>query len=186
MAVEEVRSTAEDRMKKSVEALRHDLGGIRTGRASPAILERVQVDYFGTATPVHALATIAVPEPRLITIQPWDRQTLAAIERAIQRSDLGLTPSNDGTVIRLSIPQLTDERRKDLARLVQRRVEEARVAVRNSRRDALEALRKDEREKQISEDDLRRGQDVLQKLTDRYVAQADEVGRDKEREIMEP
>ena len=186
MAIDEAQATAEGKMRKSVEALKHDLASIRTGRASPALLERVVVDYFGTATPVHALATISVPEPRLIQIQPWDRQTMTAIERAIQKSDLGLTPNNDGTVIRLVLPQLTDERRRDLVKHVQRRVEEARVAVRNGRREAVDELRKEEREKTISEDDLHRGQDLLQKLTDRYVVQVDEVGHDKEREIMEP
>lgn len=185
MAVDGAQAAAEERMRKSAEALRHDLAGIRTGRASPALLERVMVDYFGTPTPINALATIAVPEPRLLTIQPWDRQSLAAIERAIQKSDLGLTPNSDGTLIRLAIPQLTDERRKALVRLVQRRVEEARVAVRNCRRDALEGLRKEEREKAISADELRRGQDQLQKLTDRLIGQVDDIGREKEREIME-
>lgn len=186
MSVADAQATAEDRMRKSVEALRHDLSTIRTGRASPALLERVTVDYFGTPTPVQALATIGVPEPRMITIQPWDRQSLAAIERAIQKSDLGLTPNNDGAVIRLVIPQLTDDRRKELVKLAQRRVEEGRVAVRNGRRDSLESLRKEEKEKAISEDELHRGQDALQKLTDRYVAQVEQVGHEKEREIMEP
>ena len=186
MPVAEAQAAAEDRMRKSVEALRHDLSSIRTGRASPAILERVVVDYLGTPTPVRALATIAVPEPRLITIQPWDKQGLVAIERAIQKSDLGLMPNNDGTVIRLVIPQLTDDRRRELVNVVQRRVEEGRVSVRNCRRDALDSLRKEEKEKTISEDELRRGQDSLQKLTDRYIGHVEEVGHDKEREIMEP
>lgn len=182
---QEAQASGEERMGKAIEALRHDLAAIRTGRASPALLERVLVDYYGSPTPVNALATISVPEPRLLMIQPWERQALPAIERAIQKSDLGLTPSNDGTVIRLVIPQPTDERRKELVRLVQRRVEEARVAVRNCRRDALETLRKEEREKKISEDELHRAQDQLQKLTDRYIAQAEEVGKGKEREIWE-
>ena len=176
---------AEERMAKSVEALRHDLAVIRTGRASPALLERVLVDYFGTPTSVSSLATVSVPEPRMLMIQPWDRQTLPAIERAIQKSDLGLTPNSDGTAIRLIIPQLTDDRRKELARMVQRRTEEARVAVRNCRRDALESLRREEREKVISEDDLHRGQEHLQKVTDQWIVKVDEVGKDKEREIME-
>lgn len=185
MSVEGAQSAAEERMRKSAEALRHDLATIRTGRASPALLERVMVDYFGTPTPVSALATIAVPEPRLLTIQPWDRQSMAAIERAIQKSDLGLTPNNDGQVIRLVIPTLTDERRRELVRLVHHRVEEARVSVRNCRRDALEELRKEEREKAISADELKRRQDQLQKLTDRFIAQVEEIGKEKEREIME-
>jgi ribosome recycling factor len=146
----------------------------------------VVVDYFGTPTPVNALATISAPEPRLITIQPWDRQTLGQIEKAIQKSDLGLNPTNDGTMIRLAIPQLNDERRKELVKLVQRRLEETRVAVRNCRRDAVDALRREEKEKAISEDELKRGQERLQKLTDQFVAQVDEIGKAKEREILEP
>ena len=185
MSVEEAYRTAQEKIHKSVEVLRHELATIRTGRASPAILDRITVDYFGTPTPVNALATISAPEPRLLTIQPWDRQSIGAIEKAIQRSDLGLNPTNDGTMIRLAIPQLNDERRRELVRLVQRRVEESRVAIRNCRRDALEGLRKEEREKLLSEDDLKRGQERLQKLTDQLIAQADEVGKDKEREIME-
>ena len=186
MSIEEALTNAEDRMNKSVDSLRHELATIRTGRASPAILERLVVDYFGAPTPVQQLASISVPEPRLISIQPWDRQSIAAIERAIQKSDLGLTPNSDGTVIRLVIPQLTDDRRRDLVKHVQRRTEDGRVAVRNGRREAIDAMRKEEREKLISEDDLHRGQESLQKLTDRFVAQVDEVGREKEREIMEP
>jgi len=173
-------------MQKSIEAFKHELSSIRTGRASPSILERVHVDYLGTPTPVNALATISAPEPRLITIQPWDRQALVAIEKAIQKSDLGLNPSNDGTVIRLVIPQLNDERRKELVKQVQKRTEEARVAVRNCRRDGVETLRKEEKEKTISEDDLKRGQDRLQKLTDQFIAQVDEIAKNKEREILEP
>lgn len=186
MSVDEVYHQTEERMQKSVEFLRHELAPVRTGRASPALLDRLVVDYFGSPTPVNALATISAPEPRLLTIQPWDRQTLSAIERAIQKSDLGLNPSNDGTMIRLVIPQLTDERRKELMRQVQRRLEEARVAIRNCRRDAVDALRKQERDKAISEDDLKRGQDRLQKLTDQFVAQVDQIGKTKEREILEP
>src|SRR5262245_6641370 len=163
MSVDDVYTTAHDKMEKSVEVLKHELASIRTGRATPALLDRVVVDYFGSPTPVNALATIAAPEPRLITIQPWDRQSLGAIEKAIQKSDLGLNPTNDGTIIRLVIPQLNDERRKDLVKQVQRRIEEARVAVRNLRRDAVEAMRKEERDKTISEDDLKRGQERVQK-----------------------
>jgi ribosome recycling factor len=173
-------------MKKSIEVLRHELASIRTGRASPSLLDRVMVDYFGAPTPVNSLATVSAPEPRLITIQPWDRQTIGPIEKAILKSDLGLNPTNDGTLIRLSIPQLNDERRRDLVRLMQRRLEETRVAIRNCRRDALEELRREEKEKEISEDELKRGQDRLQKLTDQFVGQVEEIGRAKEREIMEP
>ncbi|OGG44318.1 MAG: ribosome recycling factor [Candidatus Handelsmanbacteria bacterium RIFCSPLOWO2_12_FULL_64_10] len=186
MSVDTVQASTEERMRKSVEFLKHDLASIRTGRATPALLDRVVVDYYGAPTSVQSLAAIAAPEPRLITIQPYDRQAMSAIERAIQKSDLGLTPNNDGTTIRLVIPQLTDDRRRDLVKLVQKRLEEARVAVRNCRRDAVDTLRREEKEKGISSDELHRGQDALQKLTDRYVGQVDEVGRDKEREIMEP
>jgi ribosome recycling factor len=185
MAVDEVHGHAQERMGKTIEVLKHELATIRTGRATPALLDRVVVDYYGTPTPVNALATISAPEPRMITIQPWDRQTIGVIEKAIQKSDLGLNPSNDGTLIRLVVPQLNDERRRDLVKLVQKRLEEARVAIRNTRRDAIESLRKEEKDKTISEDDVRRGQERLQKTTDQYVAQVDELGKEKEREILE-
>jgi len=186
MSVDDAQRSAQEKMQKSIEAFKHELASIRTGRASPTILDRVMVDYFGSPTPVNALATISAPEPRLITIQPWDRQSLGAIEKAIQKSDLGLNPNNDGTVIRLSIPQLNDERRRELVKLVQKRAEEARVAVRNLRRDAVDHLRREEKEKTMSEDELKRGQERLQKLTDQFVAQVDEIGKVKEREILEP
>jgi ribosome recycling factor len=185
MSVDDVHGHAQDRMRKTIEVLRHELATIRIGRATPALLDRVVVDYFGTPTPVNALATISAPEPRLITIQPWDRQTIGVIEKAIQKSDLGLNPTNDGTMIRLAIPQLNDERRRDLVKLVQRRLEETRVAIRNTRRDAIESLRKEEKEKLISEDEFKRGQDRLQKTTDQFIAQVEEVGKEKEREILE-
>ena len=186
MPVEEVHSGAEDKMQKSIEALRHELATIRTGRASPSLLDRLTVDYFGAPTPIQSLATISAPEPRMITIQPWDRQVLGTIEKAIQKSDLGLNPTNDGQMIRLVIPSLNEERRKELGRLVQKRLEESRVAIRNVRRDALEHLRKEEKDKLISEDDFKRGQERLQKLTDQFVAQIDEIGKAKEREILDP
>jgi len=185
MSVDDINASAQDKMQKSIEVLKHDLASIRTGRASPALLDRVVVDYFGSPTPVNALATIASPEPRLITIQPWDKKAMGAIEKAILKSDLGLNPTNDGTVMRLAIPQLNDERRKDLVKQVQKRLEELRVAIRNLRRDALETMRKEEKDKTISEDDLKRGQERLQKLTDQFVAQVDEIGKAKEREILE-
>jgi len=185
MPVDEIHSHAQDRMGKSIEVLKHELSTIRTGRASPGLLDRNVVDYYGTPTPINALATISAPEPRLLTIQPWDRQTIGPIEKAIQKSDLALNPTNDGQLIRLAIPQLNDERRRDLVKLVQRRLEEARVAVRNTRRDAIEHLRKEEKDKLISEDDAKRGQDRLQKTTDQFIAQIDEVGKEKEREILE-
>lgn len=183
--IEETLADAEQRMGKAVDALRRELASIRTGRARPALVEHLRVDYYGTPTPLNQLATIAAPEPRLLTIQPWDRNSLGAIERAIQMSDLGLNPSNDGTIIRLAIPQLTEERRKDLVKAVHRRVEEGRVAVRNVRRDCLEELRRLQREKEASEDEERRAQEQLQKLTDRFVADAEQAGQEKEQELLE-
>ena len=185
MSVEDIQHTTQDRMGKSIEALKHELATIRTGRSSPGLLDRILVDYFGTPTPVSSLATVSAPEPRLLTIQPWDRQAMGAIEKAIQKSDLGLNPTNDGTLIRLAIPALNDERRKELVRLVQRRLEDARVAVRNCRRDGVDHLRKEEKDKAISEDDARRGQERLQKTTDQFVNQIDDIGKAKEREILE-
>ena len=176
---------AESRMKGAVRALEEDLAAIRTGRASPAIVERLPVDYYGTLTPLMQLATISAPEPRLLTIKPFDPGSLKNIERAIQASDLGLTPGNDGKIIRLVIPTLTEERRHDLVKVVRSRAEEARVAVRNVRRDVLHDLREYEKEKLISEDELHRGETELQKLTDRIVEQVDEVARRKETEVLE-
>jgi ribosome recycling factor len=183
--IEETLADAEQRMAKAVEALRRDLATIRTGRAQPALVEHLRVDYYGTPTPLNQLASIAAPEARLLTIQPWDKGSMGAIERAIQMSDLGLNPTNDGSIIRLAIPQLTEERRKELVKVVHRKVEEGRVAVRNVRRDCLEGLRRLQREKEASEDDERRAQDQLQKITDRFVAEADQVGHEKEQELLE-
>ncbi len=175
----------ESRMKKTLEVLEADLKAIRTGRASPALVERVMVEYYGIPTPLNQLAVISAPEPQLLTIRPYDPSSLGDIERAIQKSDLGLTPSNDGRIIRLVIPPLTEQRRNELARLVSRRVEEAKVALRNIRREALDDLRSFEKEKMISEDDFFRGRDELQELTDRYIALADEIGERKIKEVME-
>lgn len=183
--IKEVMAEVEDRMKKSVEALQTDLKGIRTGRASPALVERVRVEYYGTPTNLVELASISAPEPQLLTIRPWDASALKDIERAILQSDLGLTPSNDGKLIRLTIPPLTEERRRDLTKVVTRRVEEARVAVRNCRRDGLDDLREFEKEKLISEDDFYTGKEDLQKLTDKYIEMVDKVGHAKEQEILE-
>jgi ribosome recycling factor len=174
-----------DRMDKSVEALREDLMSVRTGRASPALVEKIPIEYYGTTTPLIQMASIAVPEPRLLVIRPWDPSALADIERALLKSDLGLTPMNDGTLIRLSIPRLTEERRRELVRLVSRRIEEARVSIRNLRRDALEDLREFEKEKLISEDEFYRGKDDLQEITDEYITQIDQIGEQKEKEVME-
>jgi ribosome recycling factor len=182
---DDVFSSAEHRMKRAVEILQRDFGNIRTGRASPTLLEKVQVDYYGSPTPINNLATVNVPEPRLLVIQPWDRATVPAIERAIQKSDLGLNPSSDGTVIRLAIPQLNEERRRELVKQVHRRAEEGRVAVRNIRREAHDDLKKREREHEMSEDELKRSNDRLQKLTDNFIGQIDEVARRKEQEVLE-
>jgi ribosome recycling factor len=183
--IEKVLAEAEQRMKKAVDALRRELVSIRTGRATPGLVDRILVDYYGTLTPINQLASISVPESRLLLIQPWDRNSLQAIEKAILKSDLGLNPSNDGQFIRLVLPQLTEERRKELVRVVHKKVEEGKVAIRNIRRDAHDRLRALEREKQVSADDQRRGQDSLQKLTDRFIHEADQLGGVKEAELME-
>jgi ribosome recycling factor len=183
--LKDVINDAEDRMDKTVEALQLDLRSIRTGRASPALVERLQVDYYGAPTPLNQLAGISVPEPRMLMIRPWDRNSMGLIEKAILKSDLGLTPNNDGQVIRLVIPQLTEERRRDLSRVVAKRVEEARVACRNIRRDAIDMLRDLEKEKLISEDELFGGRDQVQEVTDGFIKQVDEIGKAKEAEIME-
>ena len=172
-------------MQSAVAALDREMDTIRTGRARPSLVEGLKVEYYGTPTPLNQLATINAPEPRLITIQPWDKTQLGAIDKAIQKSDLGLTPTNDGNIIRLVIPQLNEERRKELVKVVHKKVEEGRVAVRNVRRDALEHLRKAQHEKQITDDDERHAQERLQKITDKYVAEVDKHGHTKEQELLE-
>jgi ribosome recycling factor len=184
MSKELLRET-ENQMRRAIEALEGDLRTIRTGRASPALVERLQVDYYGTATPLNQLATISAPEPQLLTIRPYDPGSLRDIERAILSSDLSLTPNNDGRLIRLVIPPLNEERRMELVKLVRRRAEESKVAIRNIRRDGLEELREFEKEKLISEDEFYRARDDLQELTDRYIEQIDEIQERKEREIKE-
>lgn len=183
--IKEVLQDARERMEKTVEALQIDLRSIRTGRASPALVERIQVEYYGVPTPLNQLAGTTVPEPRLLVIRPWDRSTIGLIEKAILKSDLGLTPSNDGQVIRLVIPQLTEERRRELSKQVARRVEEARVSARNIRRDANDMLRDLEKEKMISEDERDRAIEKAQDLTNETIKQIDEVGKAKEAEILE-
>ncbi len=180
-----VLTEAEHKMAKAIEVLRHDLGTIRTGRASPALVERLHVEYYGTEMPLNQLAGITVPEPRLIVIQPWDKSSIPAIEKAILKSELGLVPSNDGSLIRIVLPPLTEERRRDLVRLVHRRVEEGRVAIRNVRREAHDDLRDLRKENMISEDDLKHAEGRLQRLTDSFIAQADRVGEEKEAEVLE-
>ncbi|HIC94921.1 MAG TPA: ribosome recycling factor [Anaerolineae bacterium] len=183
--IEDVLKDAEERMSKAVEVLQDDLKTIRTGRASPALVERLLVEYYGTPTPLNQLATISAPEARLLTIRPWDPSILPAIEKAILKSELGLTPINDGKIIRLPIPRLTEERRQELVRLVRKRVEEGRVAVRNVRRDALNDLRELEREGLIAEDEFYRAKDDLQELTDKFIEKMGKIGQKKEEEIME-
>ncbi len=183
--IEERLVDAEIRMEKSVEALHKELSGIRTGRASPSLVERLQVDAYGVPTPLQSLAGISTPEARLLVIRPYDRSAIPAIEKAIQRSDLGLTPSNDGQLIRIVIPQLTEERRHELSKLCARRAEEARVAVRNIRRDEVEHLRKVEKEGHVSRDDVEGSLSQVQRITDQFIAKVDEVARKKEAEILE-
>jgi ribosome recycling factor len=172
-------------MEKSVDVLQDDLRSIRTGRASPALVEKLPVEYYGTNTPLNQMASIAAPEPRLLVIRPWDPSALDDIERAILKSDLGLTPMNDGKLIRLSIPRLTEERRRELVRVVSQRLEEARIAIRNLRRDGLQDLREFESEKMISEDDFYRAKDDVQDITDEFIERIDEIGQRKEEEIMQ-
>jgi ribosome recycling factor len=183
--IDDVMHEAEDRMKKSVEALKDDLARIRTGRASPRLVERLMVDYYGTPTQLNQIASISAPEARLLTIRPWDPKALVNIEKAILTSDLGLNPSNDGSIIRLVIPQLTEERRRELTRVAAAHLEKARVAVRNCRRDAMKDLQDLEQEKMISEDEYYRARDRVQELTDKYIEHINEIGETKEAEIME-
>jgi ribosome recycling factor len=172
-------------MSKSVDALRRELNTIRTGRASPVLVETLMVDYYGVPTPLNQLASISVPEPRVLMIQPWDKQAMKDVERSVLKSDLGLVPTNDGNVIRISIPTLTEERRRELVRLVGRRVEDGHVAVRNIRRDSLARFRGMERSKELSQDESRRSQEQIQSLTDRFIDQMDSLRADKEAEVME-
>ncbi len=183
--IKETIKEAETKMRSAIQSLEGDLGGIRTGRASPALVERLHVEYYGTPTPLLQLATISAPEPRQLLIRPFDATSLKNIERAIQASELGLTPNNDGKVIRLNIPPLTEERRHELVKVVHTRLEESRIAVRNVRRDLLKDLREFEHEKMISEDDLETAEEELQKLTDTMIEEIDHVGQHKEKEIME-
>ena len=175
----------EGRMKSSLLALEEDLNTIRTGRATPALVEKLSVEYYGSPTPLMQLANISVPEPRQLLIKPFDLGSLKDIEKAIQSSDIGLTPNNDGKVIRLNLPVLTEDRRHDLTKVVSQRVEEARIAVRNIRRDSIKDLREFEEEKMISEDELKRGEESTQELTDKYINLINEMGEKKEKEVME-
>ncbi|MDP3298069.1 MAG: ribosome recycling factor [Thermodesulfovibrionia bacterium] len=181
----EVRKQLVDRMDKAIESLKKDIAGIRTGRASLGIFEGITVDYYGTPTPINQVATMSVPESRLIIIQPWDPKIIAEIEKAILKSDLGLNPSNDGKIIRIAIPPLTEERRKQIIKQVHKRVEEAKIAVRNIRRDSNDEVKKLEKEKKMSEDDAKKTLEEIQKLTDSYIKRTDEINSHKEKELME-
>lgn len=181
----EILADADHKMARAVEAMERDLQGMRTGRASTALVERLHVEYYGTSTPLNQLAGISVPEPHQIVIQPWDRSVLGAIEKAILKSDVGLTPNVDGTSVRLNIPQLTEERRRDIVKVVHRRMEEARVEIRNLRREAADAIKKEERDGKLGTDEAHRELEVLQKVTDRQIAEVDKVGGAKEREVLE-
>src|SRR5579885_1625360 len=183
--VDDILGDADRRMQKAIEVLKQDLAAVRTGRASAALLDRITVDYYGTPTPVNQVATISVPEARLLVIQPWDRKLLTDIEKAIQRSDLGINPTNDGQVIRLAIPPLNEERRREMVKAVHKKLDEHKVAVRNVRRDVHDKLRDREKKKEISEDELKRNTEKLQKLTDRYIEEMERVGKAKELEILE-
>lgn len=176
---------AEERMEKAIAALERDFGKLRTGRATTSLVDDLKVDYYGAPTPINQVASVAVPDSRCITIQPWDRGAFSLVEKAILKSDLGLNPINDGKIIRINIPPLTEERRKDLGKKARKYAEDTKVAVRNIRRDSNDSLKKLEKAKEISEDDVRKYQDDVQKLTDKFVAKADEKAQEKEKEIMD-
>lgn len=181
----ELKKRATERMEGSIEVFKKDLGSIRTGRASLSLLEGITVDYYGTPTPIQQVASLSIPEPRQILIQPWEQRLIPEIEKAIMKSDLGLTPTNDGKVIRINIPPLTEERRKQLVKVVRKRAEEARIAIRNIRRDANEELKRLEKDKHLSEDIVKRSQEEIQKLTDSFIGKVDDILAHKEKEIME-
>jgi ribosome recycling factor len=185
MTDHEIITSADHKMARAVEVMDRDLQAIRTGRASTGLVERIPIDYYGTQTPLNQLAGISIPEPHQIVIQPWDRSALGAIERAIIKSEIGLTPNVDGNVVRLNIPTLTEERRHDLVRVVHKRMEEARVEIRNLRRDAADQLKKLQREGEVGADEEHKLLESLQKTTDRYVAEVDRVGAAKEQEVLE-
>ena len=183
--IEEMLASNEDKMKKTISYLREDLAGLRAGRATPALLNKIMVDYYGTPTPVNQVANVAIPEPRMIVITPWEKTMIKAISKAIMTSDLGLNPNTDGSVIRLNLPQLTEDRRKELVKTARKRTEEARVTVRGLRRDIIEGIKKAEKAKQVTEDDSKEGQENAQKLTDKMMKEIDKVIEAKEKEIME-
>ena len=183
--IDEIIMDSEERMQKTIEVLRKDFASLRAGKANPAILEKVQVDYYGVPTPINQMANVNAPEARLLVIQPWDKSIIPNIERGILKSDLGLNPSSDGTVIRIIIPQLTQERRKELVKVIKKKAEDARVGIRNIRRDANDHFKSLEKSKDITEDEGKKAQEDVQKVTDKYIAEADKVLSNKEQEIME-
>lgn len=185
MEIDDILLEAEERMEKAIAALERDFGKLRTGRATTTLVDGIKADYYGTPTPINQMASVAVPDSRTITIQPWDKGGIAAVEKAILKSDLGLTPINDGKLIRISIPPLTEERRKELVKVARKYGEETRVAVRNVRRDTNDTLKKAEKDKQITEDQLKRATEDVQKITDKFVAQVEEKCAEKEKEIMD-
>jgi ribosome recycling factor len=184
MAIKKILKDAEDRMKKSLEHLQHELAGIRTGRATPSLLDSVKVDYYGSPMPINQVATVSAPEPRLLVIQPWEKRMIPEIEKAIMNSDLGLNPANDGNLIRVPIPELSDERRQNLVKLVKKFCEDARIAIRNVRRDANEHVKRLEKEHEISEDQSHDALEDIQKLTDKYIGEVDKLLEHKEKEIL--
>ena len=183
--IDDIMKSQEEKMKKTLEGLKKDYGTLRAGRAAPSLLDKVMVDYYGTPTPVNQMASVTVPEPRMIMIKPYDKGSMKDIEKAIQKSDLGLTPNSDGTTIRLAIPQLTQERRKELVKVVSKKAEDAKVAMRNIRRDGNEAIKKAEKNKEITEDDRKEAQEKIQKLLDKYIKLVDSTKATKEKEVME-
>ena len=185
MSLEEIYQDAENRMKKSVQHVQHELARVRTGRATPALLEAVKVEYYGSKVPLNQVATITAPEPRLLVVQPWEKRMIGEIEKAILQAELGLNPSNDGNVVRVPIPELSEERRQDLLKLVKKYCEDGRIAIRNVRRDAKEQVKKLEKAHEISEDNSHDAQERIQKMTDKYIAEIDSVLAHKEKEILE-
>ncbi|WP_036728797.1 ribosome recycling factor [Peptoniphilus mikwangii] len=183
--IPEIKKDAEEKMKKTISVYREDLQSIRAGRANPSLLDKITVDYYGQATPLNQVAGISAPEPRLLAITPWDASLIPAIEKAILKSELGITPSNDGKIVRLLIPHLTEERRKELTKIVRKNGENAKVAIRNIRRDSIDEVKKLEKSKEISEDDRKDGEEQIQKLTDKYIEELDKITKSKEDELME-
>ena len=183
--IKDIMDTAKDKMQKSCAVYERDMMSLRAGRANPQLLDRIMVDYYGTPTPINQIGNISSPEPRLLVISPWEAKMIPQVEKAIQKSDLGMNPSNDGKLIRLVVPELNEERRKELTKVVRKGAEEAKVAMRNTRRDAMEQIKKLKKDSQITEDDQRKAEDELQKLTDAQIKEVDKIAAEKEKEIME-